>query len=118
VKEILIRAKSSSSDYYTVICKIQDVITIYCDCKAGSFGKLCKHKMGLLSGDRSFLYDTSQEPLLDELERHVKSSEFNNLEKELSQALESSEIAKKNIEHVKRKIEKALNNGLQIISNI
>ncbi|HSL89972.1 MAG TPA: hypothetical protein VK870_11760 [Ignavibacteriaceae bacterium] len=90
------------------------MITISCDCKAGSFAKLCKHKLGLLSGDGNFLYDLAQKPLLDELVLYAKSSEFINLEKELYIAIESADLAKKNIEKVKRKIEKAFNDGLQI----
>lgn len=67
--KISIKAKSSSDEPYTVDFFIEDKkITVYCDCRAGMFGQLCKHKTELIAGDQSRLFDESETEQLKELE--------------------------------------------------
>lgn len=61
---IKLKAKSSSGKYYLVTFEMSDKIKVSCNCNAGIFGKLCKHKTGLLIGDRSFLYDSREKQSL------------------------------------------------------
>ena len=67
--KISIKAKSSSDEPYTVDFFIGDnKIAVYCNCPAGIFGQLCKHKTELISGDQSRLFDGSETVKLKELE--------------------------------------------------
>jgi len=95
VKILNLKAKSSSGDYYQVVFEITETIKVNCNCNAGIFGKLCRHKTGLLSGDSSLLYDLTEEPMLDELMSFVTLSEYANLIDEILSAKKAIEDAKK-----------------------
>ncbi|MCJ7552970.1 MAG: hypothetical protein MUO34_03710 [Ignavibacteriaceae bacterium] len=112
MKTINLKAKSSSGDHYQVVFEIDDVIKVTCNCKAGIFSKLCKHKTGIISGDRNLLYDLTEEPLLDELMMIMRRSGYNILSKELIDAQKDVETAKKQVNKVKHKIEQALQKGI------
>lgn len=52
---ISIDVKSSSDPdqvYEVVFEKVDGKVRVLCDCPAGEFGKLCKHKMNLVFGDQ------------------------------------------------------------------
>jgi uncharacterized Zn finger protein len=114
VKIINLKAKSSSDDYYQVLFEITKVIKVGCDCKAGTFGKLCKHKTGFLSGDRSFLYDLTEEEMLEELMTFVKRSEYSRLTNELISADKAVDAAKAYMKKIKHNVELVLKEGISI----
>jgi len=115
MKSFKLKAKSSKGDYYSVSIEIGDNIRINCDCNAGVFGKLCKHKLGLLAGDKNFLYDKSDDSKLNELLLFVKRSDYSRILKELASAEAKVEEARKNLTKVKGKLEKTLKEGIKII---
>jgi len=112
MKTIHLKAKSSYGDYYLVVFEIAETIKVSCNCKAGLFSKLCRHKTGLLSGDSSFLYDLAEEPKLDELMTFVKISEYSNLRKELISAKNDVDSAKRKEKKIKNTIELFLKEGI------
>ena len=64
----IVRAKSSSGDYYDVTFDIRDgQISVRCNCKAGTLAQVCKHKTGLLEGNIEMLYSTSELSILDDI---------------------------------------------------
>jgi hypothetical protein len=44
---------SAAQPYHTTFIKDGEKITATCTCPAGQFGRLCKHRTGLLAGDAS-----------------------------------------------------------------
>lgn len=45
MNEYIFKVQGSKPKPYTVICQeTEDSLTLECNCQAGSFGKLCKHK--------------------------------------------------------------------------
>jgi len=116
MKIITLKAKSSSGDHYKVEFEISEVIKVRCNCSAGKFGKLCKHKTGLLSGDRNFLYDTMEESKFNLLIEIVKKSEYISLSNEYLSSKKAIEIAKNNEKKLKHKIELALKEGILLNS--
>jgi len=60
--ELKLLAKSSSREepYSVTFTKSNKILSIHCDCPAGRFSKLCKHKIGFAMGDSNMLYDISQ----------------------------------------------------------
>ena len=69
---ITILAKSSSDVPYTVEFSLENgKLSARCNCKAGIFGKLCKHKTELLAGDAARLYDPHEGDKLQELQAIV-----------------------------------------------
>lgn len=112
---IILKAKSSSGEPYEVEFNISDSITVRCNCKAGFFGKLCKHKTGLLAGDVKFLFDTSERAKLDELLQIVQQSEYPSIEANLFEAKKAVDTAKKAESKIKRAVETALKEGINLV---
>ena len=76
---IKIKAKSSTGGFYEVVSEIEDKIKVNCNCEAGKYGKLCKHKIGLLSGDVNMLYDPKEKSKLEQLSSIVEKSMYLNM---------------------------------------
>jgi len=67
--KITLKAKSSSGDPYDVDFLIQNQkLYVQCNCKAGIYGQLCKHKTELIAGDDSRLFDESEKAKLSEVQ--------------------------------------------------
>ena len=111
---IELKVKSNSQEYYLINIEISEVIKISCNCTAGIFGKLCKHKTAVLSGNVEILYDQKDETILMELHEIVKKSDFNKLVDELEITEKAIESAKNQAKKTKIKLERALKNGIKI----
>ena len=58
MQELTIHVKGSSSDPYELtFIKDGDSLTALCNCPAGTFGNLCKHRVAILDGDHSAATD-------------------------------------------------------------
>ena len=58
MKEIKILSKSSTKDPYNVTITInEDKVFINCNCQAGSYNQLCKHKIAIAAGDTDNMAD-------------------------------------------------------------
>ena len=79
MKLINLKVKSSSAEFYTIIIEITDTIKVHCNCGAGIFGKLCKHKIAVLSGDSNILIDIKDKSILEEINGVISKSDFFNL---------------------------------------
>ena len=109
-----LKAKSSKGGYYSVTIDIGENIRISCDCSAGVFGKLCKHKLGFLAGDKNYLYDKNDDLKLNEVLLVVKRSEYSSILNQLTSAEANVEEAKNKLTKVKGKLEKTLKEGIKL----
>ena len=104
---ISLLAKSSIGKPYTVsFVYDKGKISGSCNCQAGLYGKLCKHLIGLASGDDSLLYDVSQRSEFETVLEVVESTE-------LQHTLSIYNKAKKEMEEAKEKV----NRTKSIIAN-
>jgi hypothetical protein len=63
--KVTLLAKSSSGDPYEVEFAVDgECVLVFCHCKAGMLQWMCKHKLGLILGDSTMLFDASQANLL------------------------------------------------------
>ena len=54
MEELTLHVKGSSSDPYELtFIKDGDSLTALCNCPAGTFGNLCKHRVAILDGDNT-----------------------------------------------------------------
>src|ERR1043166_4152439 len=66
--KLTIQAFSSSGGCYPVAFSDDSgVLRVFCHCQAGSLQQMCKHKLALLKGDRTMLYDPAEEKMLSEV---------------------------------------------------
>ncbi|RPJ73338.1 MAG: hypothetical protein EHM20_12410 [Alphaproteobacteria bacterium] len=111
------KAKSSTGEPYNVDFSIESgKLFVQCNCKAGIFGQLCKHKTELISGDESRLFDISQNDKLKEFTTiisnvHEVQSLANNIV--VSEKLIQHEQAKLKV--VKDQFGKRLKEGIAIL---
>lgn len=70
-------AKSSGGEPYDVHFTIKgDLLKVFCECQAGIFGQICKHKIELLKGNSKMLYNLDQSAQLEEIAERVNKSSF------------------------------------------
>lgn len=96
----ILQAKSSSGEPYQVeINENNELLTIHCNCPAGKWGKMCKHKINLLKGDVEYLYDLNEVEKLKEIEIRVKKSSLFHL-------LDKVDISTKQVKKIESKKKK------------
>lgn len=113
--ETIIKVISSSGEPYDVHFEFsENKFKVNCNCPAGIYGKLCKHKIRLLDGDSSLLFNKTDYEVLEQIHEVVKKSKYieiissyNNLKKEI-------EVAQKKEKKLKEQIEQSLKTGVDI----
>jgi len=113
--ETIIRAISSSGEPYNVkFIFNNNKLTVSCDCPAGIYGKLCKHKIGLLANDISLLFDKSDQESLQKISNIVKNSNYEKMMSEYNITKREIEMAQKKEKKIKEQLEQALKTGIDI----
>jgi len=112
---IILSAKSSSGDSYDVtFVKKNETLSVSCDCQAGVYGKLCKHKLRLLLGDESMLYDPDQVCDLTIIRQWVIQSEYDKFLSEYTATIDAIEEAKRIEIAIRHKLERVLRAGIPL----
>jgi hypothetical protein len=113
--EITILVKSSSLPEPRSVRVRQDDtgLSFLCNCPAGNWVKICKHKMALASGDDSMLYDEDQRENFEKVMDWVAQSGYPDLIKELKKAEKELESAKEKVRDIKEEITRVMKEGLK-----
>lgn len=116
--EILIRAKSRSNPdepYEVRFSFDEDSATVFCDCPAGEWSKLCKHKVELVKGNAKMLHDESDAKVLAEIQsRLVETSVLDYVmeyEKKKKDIEKRQAMLKKELANERGKLERLLSAG-------
>ena len=114
--KISIKAKSSSGDPYTVDFLIEkNKLSVFCDCQAGKFGQLCKHKTELIAGDQSRLFDESEVSKLKELETIIpQAPELKNIAAQIAESEKIIRREQSKVKKVKKEFATKLKEGIEI----
>lgn len=94
--------EGSEGNLYTILVKENyGVFNLTCDCTAGSYGKKCKHKMGVIEGILSgIISDVSQSDFMrSELYSHYIS---------LKESEAELELTKKNVKRMTARFERVM----------
>lgn len=110
IDSLIFQVKSSSvtNGYFVVINQYPDQTICSCDCSAGKFGKLCKHKLAVLIGNVDVLIDPSQSSALLNFARVIETSRIGLGVKALLEAELEAERAKQRVVSLRSQLEKAL----------
>lgn len=114
--ERMILVSSSSGEYsyhVNVSSTVEQGITIMCDCAAGEWGKYCKHKMGVVLGDATILFNDEQIDSFKEISNWIASSNYPNLFSEIPVLEKKITEAKKNLKSMKEQIARFMKDGLK-----
>jgi hypothetical protein len=113
--ETIIKVISSSGEPYDVHFEFSDnKFKVHCNCPAGIYGKLCKHKTGLLGGDSSILFDKTDNETLMRINEVVKKSKYSEIISSYNIIKKEIETAQKKEKKLKEQIEHSLKNGIDI----
>lgn len=100
-----VRIKSSSSgEIYTVTFKIDNLISINCNCQAGLVKTLCKHRLSLLDGDTTSIVDEKDILILNEVLSKIDKAKVENLFAEFDKV--EAEIKK--LDALKKRLKKEI----------
>jgi hypothetical protein len=106
---ISLKAKSSSGSFYSVdFIKVEEGLSVHCECPAGEWGKFCKHKWQLLNGDEAMLFDSAQ---LSELQT-INSIALERGVNQLYEGVESLEVLKKSLTKEQQKEKSSVKKSL------
>jgi hypothetical protein len=115
-KTIIMKVTSSSGEPYDVQFDFSDnKFTVFCNCQAGIYGKLCKHKTRLLDGDSSLLVDKTDHKILEQVHVLVKKSKYPDIISSYNAHKKEIEEAQKKERKLREQIENALKTGIEII---
>jgi hypothetical protein len=93
--KIILKAMGSAGNIYAVeFLADGNSIRVFCHCKAGITGQMCKHKTALIRGDLTLLADSSESAGLREIQTwpqyHALISRLERYEKTLSELQRNS----------------------------
>jgi uncharacterized Zn finger protein len=106
---------SDGSSVYVVSVERQgDKVLASCTCKAGEFGQLCKHQIGILSGQDDLLASSNEDVRmkLRELVSQITNTACASYVAEYLSAVAGLEEQKKRRDRAKRNLEKILKQHL------
>lgn len=102
---------------YTVDFELGDgKLIVQCDCPAGAFGKLCKHKLQLLAGDLANLANVTQEDDYREVMNWIQQSQLPNMIDQLSIVEKELEKKKTQLSILKKNLEVVLRDGVSVLA--
>ena len=113
-RTILVKSSSREEPYSVEVSStVEHGLTIMCDCAAGEWGKYCKHKMGVVLGDATILFDDEQIDSFKEISNWIASSNYPNLFSEIPVLEKKITEAKKNLKSMKEQIARFMRDGLK-----
>lgn len=111
-REILVKSSDGNSAYVVQFLFDADKLSVFCDCSAGVFGKICKHKLALLTGDDSTVANADSVEAFREVQKWISQSMWPTLLSELQISEENARIAQSELARSKKKIEAAMKHGV------
>lgn len=109
VEELVFRVKGSSADPYEVtFIKDGASLTALCNCPAGTFGNLCKHRVAILDGNVKAISSDNVEQA-PKVREWLVGTDVETALAELRNAEKSKEHSKDEVMALKKKLAKVMN---------
>lgn len=114
--KVTVLAKSSGTKPYEVEFTVDgNTLVVFCNCQAGSFGKLCKHKTELLAGDKSRLYAESEVSKFERVQEIVRTApELVRLAEDIAESESIVSTVQAKLKKSKKRLETALKRGVSL----
>jgi hypothetical protein len=109
--------KSSCGDPYLVTFNFSDGrMKVVCNCIAGGFAQMCKHKDGLINGDVEVLFDRADEDICRKVCEIIKTTryfaEFDILQEQLNEIEKQKKDLSTQAKNLKSDFGKRLRDGI------
>lgn len=114
--KVTILTKSSGTAPYEVDFTVsENALLVFCNCQAGAFGKLCKHKTALLAADASILCSEAELPKLEQINGLVKrASGLSRIASEILESERTVSVEQTKLKNLKKRLETLLTQGAEI----
>ena len=103
-----IRGSGENEYMVHVAPKGDDSVLITCDCKAGIYGRMCKHKLAVATGDPSLLLDHVEAEKLAEVADKINNRPIGKLLHELAESKKAQDAAKRRADKARKALENAM----------
>jgi len=110
---ILVKSSSRPEPRSVLVTRDDSGLSFVCDCPAGNWVRICKHKMAMASGDDSMLYNEDQRENFEKVMAWVNQSGYPDLIKELTEAKNELDLAKEKVRDIKEEITRFMKEGLK-----
>lgn len=108
---LLIKASSRPEPYDLDVTIEGTALTLHCSCPAGEWGKLCKHKIGVVEGTESLVYNQTDLPSFRQLVNAVRSTGLVDMVKSVRKAEKKFEKAQIELRDLKSELAEAFKEG-------
>jgi len=117
--KLTIRAKGSGDEPYKVDFIVENGrLSIFCNCKAGKYGQLCKHKTELIAGDESRMFDISENNKMKQLSSVLsRASEVQSLADSIAHSEKLIRREQVKLKTLKKKFAALLHEGIEIVED-
>lgn len=105
-KEFRVASSNGMSSYAVVFIRNGDQLYVTCDCKAGALGQACRHKEGLINGDRGLLRVDED---MSEVLKWVQESQVGRAAERLRDAEAGIKIAQTAVKSAKKELADLVN---------
>jgi len=114
--KVTILAKGSGAEPYEVEFNVDgNSLAVFCNCQAGNFGRLCKHKTELLMGEQSRLFSDAEIPRLEQVRQVVRNTpEIVQLAGAIAESERIVKTEQTKLRQAKKRLETALKRGVPI----
>lgn len=110
---VLVKSSSRAEPRTVDVTKDEHGLSFFCDCPAGNWGRICKHKMALASGNDKMLFNEDQRENFNQVREWVAESGYPVLLNELKAAEKEFGSAREKIQDIKTRITRAMAEGLK-----
>ena len=110
--DLLANSSDGESTYVVQFVFDEGKLSVFCDCAAGEYGKICKHKLSFLNDDKSLLAEGSLFEEFENIQKWIRQSTWPPLLLNLSKAEQQVKFSQAQLADAKKQIEKAMNQGI------
>lgn len=110
-KSFKVRSSDGVTSYLVSVEKTKNGTALYCDCTAGDLKKLCRHKLAIVTGDETILFNPSEKDSLNQICEWIRQSQYPELMRDLNDAEKAEREAKQRVALAKKRLESAMKEG-------
>jgi uncharacterized Zn finger protein len=114
-KTLKARSSDGQSSYSVRFTFLEGSLAIDCDCPAGEFGRLCKHKLAFVLNREDMLFRAEQKSILVEVQAWVNQTNYPALTKQIDRAEVELKKARGKVKKAKDTLEIAMKHGTHTV---
>lgn len=110
---VRVLSTDGNDEYLVEFKRADDRLSVTCTCGSGKYGKLCKHKMGLILADRTVELVNASASTIAEIADWLVHTDYVQLLAEYSAAKSRLDSTKSEFEKVKYRLERVMRDDEQ-----